>query len=86
MSLASCAGLTGLYTLAILCGIGGGTQGLMHARQVLYQLSYIPSPAFLVLNNGGALGRQSGLQGTKAYIRHLEVVGQLVITRWRGKA
>lgn len=37
----------------------------MHARQVLYQLSYIPSPAFLVLSNGSALGRQSGLQGVK---------------------
>lgn len=58
----------------------------MHARQVLYQVSYIPSPAFLVHNNGGTLGRQNGLQGAKAYTRHLEVVGQLVIARWRGKA
>ena len=48
-------------------------------------LSYTPSPAFLVLNNGVALGKQGGLQDAK-HTRHLEVVGQLVIARWRGKS
>lgn len=28
-----------------LCGAGVGTQGFAHARQALYQLSYLPSPA-----------------------------------------
>lgn len=72
-------------TMAGLCGIGNETQGLVHARQVFYQLSYTPSPAFLVLNNGVALGKQGGLQDAK-HTRHLEVVGQLVIARWRGKS
>lgn len=44
---------------------GDETQDRVHARQVLYQLSYTSSPAFLVLNNGAALGRQGGLQDVK---------------------
>ena len=66
-------------------GSGGLNSGSSSYQTSTLLLSYTPSPAFLVLNNGVALGKQGGLQDAK-HTRHLEVVGQLVIARWRGKS
>lgn len=33
-----------------LCGSEDGSQGLVHARQAFYQLSYIPTPPEALLN------------------------------------